>query len=143
MSAKASFILSESHCFHRNLPWKLCADSLFWNVLLTDFTAAGFHLCSLLSQTQRRPLHISESRFQRFPEPPASPAACGKVSPPCPQSPFPWAEGAACRRDPGREPPFSTSCLILSSLTFPGGEETLRRYRFPFPGPASREEEEA
>lgn len=143
MSAKPSFILSESHCFHRNLTWKLCAESLFWNILLTDFAAAGFHLGSLPSQTRRRPLHISEPRFQRFLEPPASPAACGKVSPPCPQSPFPWADRAACRRDRGRELPFPTSRLTLSSLIFPGGEEALRRYRSPpdqLPGRRRHEE---
>ena len=59
VSAKASFILSESNCSPGNLTWKLCADSLFWNVLVTDFAAALFHLCSLLSQTRRRPLPSS------------------------------------------------------------------------------------
>lgn len=59
LSAKASFILSESNCSPGNLTWKLRADSLFWNILVTDFTAALFHLCSLLSQTRRRPLPSS------------------------------------------------------------------------------------
>ena len=58
VSAKASFILSESNCCRGNLTWKPRADSLFWNVLVTDFAAARFPLCSLLSQTRRSPCRL-------------------------------------------------------------------------------------
>lgn len=102
LSAKASFILSESNCCRGNLTWKLRADSLFWNVLVKqtslqhDFTCAA----SCLRPTG------GPCQFPWFPEPRASPAACGKAFPRVPRAPCLGL--TACSQGPGREPPFST-----------------------------------
>jgi len=74
------------------LSWKPHLEAPCWLIVLecsrkTDFAAAWFHLCSLLSQTRRRPLPVSV----------ISGAACFPGSlweglSPRPQSPLPWAD---------------------------------------------------
>lgn len=101
---------------HGNYTLKPCADSVFWNVHITDFTATRFHLCSLLFQIHRRPLQICESRFRLFLVSHAFLAACGKIFTSCPQSPFSWANRVAFSQHLRRELPlrtFSIQCLIL------------------------------
>ena len=119
---------------HVEAPRVSRTDSLFWNVLVTDFAAARFPLCSLLSQPRRSPC-----RLPWFPEPRASPAACGKAFPTSPEPrPLGWLPAARIQGGNRPSPPSALFYLHLPLLVGrrPSGDTG-------FPGLASREEQAA